>query len=152
MAQPTPYAPAHAFLSDEGLNPTFPGSEIDIELAAIRATFDQILANLEIIQRDDTGVANQTIGYDQLDAVLRAFYNRANDNLVAFEAAVNGVASDVAAAEAARAGAEAAEVAAQAAAAAAAEAAAGSASFIALSALTPAANKLPYFTGASSAH
>jgi hypothetical protein len=66
MAQPTPYDPAHSFVSDEGSDPTFPGSEIDIELAAIQDTLDEVLANLELIQRDDGDVANETIGYDQL--------------------------------------------------------------------------------------
>ncbi len=71
MAQPTAYAPAHEFLTDEGANPNFPGSEIDIELNAIKDTTDEIRTNLALIQRDDGELANRIVGSDQLTDELR---------------------------------------------------------------------------------
>ena len=70
MAQPPAYTPAHEFLTDEAANPNFPGSEIDIELAAIKATLDAILTNLALIQRDDGELANESVGEDQLTTTL----------------------------------------------------------------------------------
>jgi hypothetical protein len=71
MAQPTAYNPAHEFLTDEGANPNFPGSEIDIELNALATTTDQILANLALVQRDDGALKNGVVTYDSLSASLQ---------------------------------------------------------------------------------
>lgn len=72
MAQPTPYASDTEFFSFELADAQFPGQELDIEFANIRITLDEILANLELIQRDDGAIANESVGYDQLDPALLA--------------------------------------------------------------------------------
>lgn len=71
MAQPTEYAPSHEFLTNEGADPNFPGSELDIEFNALKTTTDEILANLALIQRDDGALNNRTVGRDQLTDALR---------------------------------------------------------------------------------
>lgn len=70
MAQPPAYTPAHEFVEDEGATPTFPGSELDIELNAIKATLDAILTNLALLQRDDGALANEIVTEDSLHADL----------------------------------------------------------------------------------
>ena len=72
MAQPTPYEQSHEFLTDEGANPSFPGSELDVEFSAVKTTTDEILENLAKIQRDDGAVQNRTVGYDQLTDEMRS--------------------------------------------------------------------------------
>lgn len=71
MAQPDEYTPSHEFLTNEGANPDFPGSELDIEFTNLKETTDQIRDNLALIQRDDGEIANRTIGSDQLKDSLR---------------------------------------------------------------------------------
>jgi len=71
MAQPTAYQPAHEFLTDEVLDSTFPGTELDVEFAALDITLTQILANLALIQRDDGALANGVVTYDSLSASLQ---------------------------------------------------------------------------------
>jgi len=68
MAQPTAYTRQYNFTNFTTLNPTTPqpGVQIDTEFNAVKSTIDQILTNLALIQRDDTGLANQTVGYRQL--------------------------------------------------------------------------------------
>lgn len=70
MAQPTPYTRQYNFTNFSTLNPTQqqPGLQIDAELSAVKTTLDQTLANLRLIQRDDGGINNLTVGYDQLKA------------------------------------------------------------------------------------
>lgn len=72
MSQPTDYDPATQFYSFELAQPQFPGQELDVEFGALRTTTDEILANLELIQRDDGAIANESVGYDQLDPALLA--------------------------------------------------------------------------------
>lgn len=74
MSQPTAYEPAHEFLTDEGANPQFPGSELDIEFAALDITLSQILTNLALIQRDDGALKNGIVTTDSLDTVLAAAF------------------------------------------------------------------------------
>lgn len=71
MAQPTEYAPSHEFLTNEGSDPNFPGSELDIEFNALKTTTDEIRTNLALIQRDDGALKNRAVGYDQLADELR---------------------------------------------------------------------------------
>lgn len=72
MSQPTPYDQSHEFVVDEGANPNFPGSEIDIELNAVETTLDGILTNLALIQRDDGALKNEIVTVDSLDTTLAA--------------------------------------------------------------------------------
>jgi hypothetical protein len=62
LAQPTPYVRSYSFSGASGA--VAPGP-IDQNFDLVRVTLDQILNNLELIQRDDTEIANETIGYDQ---------------------------------------------------------------------------------------
>lgn len=75
MAQPTPYSRRYNFTNYQTVNPAapLPAAQLDLELSSVKLTLDQILANLRLIQRDDTAVANQSIGYDQLKAELNGF-------------------------------------------------------------------------------
>jgi hypothetical protein len=75
MAQPTAYEPSHEFLTDEGLDPNIPGSELDIEFNAIELTLDEVLANLALIQRDDGALKNGVVTTDSLDPDLLAVIN-----------------------------------------------------------------------------
>ena len=72
MAQPTPYARQYAFRAFQTANPDdpLPGQKVDIELNAVKATLDEILTNLALIQRDDGRVANNSVGTSQLDGAL----------------------------------------------------------------------------------
>lgn len=72
MAQPTPYAPSHSFLTDQATTPTFPGPQLDVEFANLVITTSQILANLKLIQRDDGKLANSTVTYDALDPSVQS--------------------------------------------------------------------------------
>lgn len=71
MSQPTAYAPSHAFVADSAIVPNFPGQQLDVELVAVKATTDQIRANLALIQRDDGALVNGTVTYDSLSASLQ---------------------------------------------------------------------------------
>ena len=72
MSQPTPYARQYSFSAFQVQNPTttLPGQQVDIELNAVKATLDQILTNIALIQRDDGRVANNSVGLSQLDGAL----------------------------------------------------------------------------------
>lgn len=68
MAQPTTYNRTTSFANYQAQNPTepLPGSTLDAELNAVKVTLDAILANIELIQRDDGALANESVGLDQL--------------------------------------------------------------------------------------
>lgn len=68
MAQPDSYERQYSFTDFAALHPTspVPGGQIDVELNEIKQTLDQILDNLELIQRDDGDLANDSVGLDQL--------------------------------------------------------------------------------------
>jgi hypothetical protein len=72
MSQPTPYSRQYSFTAYQASNPTepLPGQKIDIELNAAKTTFDEILTNLALIQRDDGKLANGSVGKAQLDGSL----------------------------------------------------------------------------------
>lgn len=69
MTQPTPYVRQFNFTGFSSAHPNEqqPGVELDAELNAIAATVGETLANLAVIQRDDTRLANASVGPDQLD-------------------------------------------------------------------------------------
>lgn len=68
MAQPTTYNRQASFTNIQAQAPSdpLPGDTLDVELNAIKATLDGILENLELIQRDDGELANESVGLDQL--------------------------------------------------------------------------------------
>lgn len=72
MAQPDTYNRLFSFTSYQAASPTapLPSTSIDGEFNLIKVTLDQILANLALIQRDDTEIANATVGFDQLKSEL----------------------------------------------------------------------------------
>lgn len=72
MPQPTPYVRQYSFASFQGQNPTapLPAQKLDLELTKVKATLDQVLTNLALIQRDDGALANGSVGRAQLDGVL----------------------------------------------------------------------------------
>ena len=71
MSQPQPYVPAHAFVTDAANLPRFPGQQLDVEFQDIKATTDQVLANLKLIQRDDGALANGVVTYDSLSPSIQ---------------------------------------------------------------------------------
>lgn len=77
MSQPPAYSRAYSFTNFQAANPSLPipGSQIDIELNNAKATLDATLANLKLIQRDDGGVKNASIGYDQLKTEIVLGFN-----------------------------------------------------------------------------
>jgi hypothetical protein len=78
MAQPTAYNRAASFSNIQALAPAdpLPGATVDTELNNIKRTLDEVLANLELIQRDDGELASESVGYDQLSTELSAGINR----------------------------------------------------------------------------
>lgn len=74
MTQPTPYQRQFNFTgwSSSSPNRPQPGVSLDADFNAIRLTLSQVLANLALIQRDDTRLANGSVGVDQLDGTALA--------------------------------------------------------------------------------
>lgn len=72
MAQPPTYNRATNFANYQAQNPTLPlpGSTLDEELSRVKFVIDAIRANLALIQRDDTALANDSVGYDQLKSEI----------------------------------------------------------------------------------
>lgn len=70
MSQPPAYNRAFNFQDYEASHPTAtkPGDELDEEFSRVKLTLDAILSNLALIQRDDTALGNDTVGFDQLKA------------------------------------------------------------------------------------
>src|SRR5690554_6188562 len=77
MAQPPPYDRAFNFADYQAVNPTtpLPGLSVDEELARVKLTLDAVLSNLALIQRDDTALANKTVGFDQLKDEIQLGFN-----------------------------------------------------------------------------
>jgi hypothetical protein len=75
MSQPPTYSRAFNFGDYQATNPStpVPGNKLDEEFSRIKAVIDAIRANLALVQRDDTAIANESIGYDQLKAELDGF-------------------------------------------------------------------------------
>ena len=101
MAQPDEYEPAHEFLVDEAANTNFPGSELDIEFAAIERILGQYRDNLALIQRDDGALANGVVTTDSLSSELAAVLGDPT-SLAEFEALVDDAEVAQVAAEAAQ--------------------------------------------------
>lgn len=68
MAQPQPYNRAFNFANFQASNPTapLPAAQLEAELSRIKAVTDEIRSVIAIIQRDDTALANASVGFDQL--------------------------------------------------------------------------------------
>lgn len=96
MSQPTPYVRIFDFTGYQAANPTvpLPGPQVDGELNAIKLTTDQIRANLAIIQRDDTLLANSTVhpdAFTQASLVLLGGWNPKGSWLTATVYAVKDI-------------------------------------------------------------
>jgi len=72
MAQPVPYDRQANFSDEETLNPAgkTPGDDLDSEFNAVKATLDQTLSNLALIQRDDGALKNGIVTSDSLASSL----------------------------------------------------------------------------------
>ena len=72
MAQPTTYNRNYNFTDYQAENPSdpLPADRIDAEFNLVKQTLDETLANLALLQRDDTELANATVGRDQLKTEL----------------------------------------------------------------------------------
>ena len=66
MTQPTDYTPTTAFAAFSPAGFANFGTNLDTELGNIETTLDDILVNLEILQRDDTALANGIVTTDSL--------------------------------------------------------------------------------------
>lgn len=77
MAQPTAYNRAYNFSNYQAQHPAdpLPAGSLDEELSRVKVTLDQIRANLAIIQRDDTAIANRSVGFDQLKTEVQIGIN-----------------------------------------------------------------------------
>jgi hypothetical protein len=73
VSQPPPYNRAFSFTNFQAQNPTgtLPGSQVDLELGNVKATFDGIRANLALIQRDDGALTNGSVTFDTLSPALQ---------------------------------------------------------------------------------
>lgn len=77
MSQPVPYSRQYNFTNYQAVSPSqpLPAAQVDLELNSVKATMDQILNNLALIQRDDTALANKSVGLDQLKAEVSVGVN-----------------------------------------------------------------------------
>lgn len=77
MSQPTSYNRLTSFTNYQAANPTaaLQGSSVDLEFNAVKATLDAVLANLAVIQNDDTTVKNASIGVNQMSASVALGFN-----------------------------------------------------------------------------
>ena len=75
VAQPISYSRQYNFTNYQTVSPSdpLPADKVDLELNSVKLTLDQILSNLALLQRDDTALANESVGYDQLKAELNGF-------------------------------------------------------------------------------
>lgn len=75
MTQPTPYDRQHNFTDFSATFPSLqqPGAQLDAEFNAIEETLDDTLANLALIQKDDTTLRNGIVGLDQFSEQVLAF-------------------------------------------------------------------------------
>lgn len=76
MPQPTRYAPAYDFSDFQSNNPSdpLPGDRVDIELGALDLTTDEIIDNLALIQRDDGALRNSLVTIDSLSSAARSLF------------------------------------------------------------------------------
>lgn len=68
MASPTPYALTYDFQAFQTGSPTtpLPADRLEIEFGNLQTTTDEIISNLDLIQRSDGALANNSVGVDQL--------------------------------------------------------------------------------------
>jgi len=68
MSQPTGYGRQFDFTNFQTNNPfdPLPGDKVDLEFNAIKLTLEEVLNNLDLIQRDDGRLENRSVGCDQL--------------------------------------------------------------------------------------
>lgn len=73
MSQPQPFVRSYSFSNAFAAAPTmtFPGNSLDAELNDAKATLDQVLQNLTLLQNDDGSVLNGCIGPNQLSSALQ---------------------------------------------------------------------------------
>jgi hypothetical protein len=66
VSQPPPFNRAFSFNNFQAQNPSLsiPGSQVDLELNNAKATFDGVLTNLALIQRDDGAMKNGAVTFD----------------------------------------------------------------------------------------
>lgn len=72
MAAPEPYDRQYSFSAFQAQHPSdpIPGDQLDAELNAVKATLDEVLANLNLIQRGDGKLANGAVTIDSLDPAI----------------------------------------------------------------------------------
>lgn len=70
MPQPTPYARGYSFTGFQRVNPTepLPGDKVDLELDTLVDVLAETHANMALLQRDDGELANESVGFEQLKA------------------------------------------------------------------------------------
>ena len=81
MPQPPAYTRQFDFSDYQSTNPTdpLPGTNLDLEFDEVKETLDAILANLELIQRDDGEIANLSVGQEQLTSGVTIGFNTRGD-------------------------------------------------------------------------
>ena len=74
MASPTPYSLAYDFTSFQAASPAtpLPADKLEIEFNALETTTDEIITNLNLIQRSDGDLANGVVTYDALSTTVQA--------------------------------------------------------------------------------
>lgn len=77
MAAPTAYTRQYNFQNYQSNAPStpLPGTQVDIELNAVKTALDQTQSSLAQIQRDDGALKNASVGYDQLKAEVEIGIN-----------------------------------------------------------------------------
>jgi hypothetical protein len=80
MSQPTAYNRQYDFTGFSASQPSDqqPGTQLDAEFNAIKATTDQIRTNLQLVQRDDGALKNNIVTLDTLDPATVAFFTATN--------------------------------------------------------------------------
>jgi hypothetical protein len=73
VSQPAPYNRSFSFTNFQASQPSapIPGSQVDLELGNVKKTFDGVLSNLALIQRDDGALANGSVTFDTLSPALQ---------------------------------------------------------------------------------
>ena len=91
MAQPPPYTRQADFSDHSQNNPNDPhvGTDMDNEFNARKTTIDALLTNIALLQRDDTELANRTVGDVQLKVGTAVGVEPATDWATATAYAVN---------------------------------------------------------------
>jgi hypothetical protein len=73
VSQPSPFNRSFSFSNFQASNPSLPipGSQVDLELNNVKATTDQLCANLALLQRDDGAPKNGSVTFDTLSPSLQ---------------------------------------------------------------------------------